>query len=209
MSQKIFNELPPQGTRYFKVVVGELGPRIKREATVWIQCDCGIRKLVRKGHFLHGGYKSCGCQRVAPKHGHTRFKKGATAIYWVWHAMKKRCLLPSDKEYANYGGRGITVCERWLAFENFFADMGHAPPGKSLDRIDNDKGYSKDNCRWATGREQLLNTRRSAWIDFNGERHRVRDIEISLGLSQGALWQRLKKGWSVNDACSTPKLVRS
>ncbi|HEY3658236.1 MAG TPA: hypothetical protein VGL34_24975 [Steroidobacteraceae bacterium] len=121
--------------------------------------------------------------------------------------MLERCRRVEGKSYPNYGGRGITVCEKWKTFEGFFEDMGNPPgPRLSLDRKNNDGNYCKENCRWATASEQGLNTRRSAFVEINGERKRVRDVEISLGLAHGALWQRLKLGWSIEKACSTPRI---
>lgn len=143
-----------------------------------------------------------------PRHGQSTRQK-ETRAHAAWHSMRNRCLNQRHRDYQSYGGRGITVCERWNTFEAFFEDMGHPPEGTSLDRRDNDGGYSKENCRWATAREQTLNRRCTAWVEVNGEKHRVRDIEVSLGLSSGALWHRLKKGWSLADACSIPKLGRT
>lgn len=90
------------------------------------------------------------------KHGHYRYGKG-TSTYNSWTAMKSRCLNPQNLRFSDYGGRGITICDRWLDFRNFLEDMGERPKGLTLDRKDNNKGYEPDNCRWATWAEQLAN----------------------------------------------------
>ena len=98
------------------------------------------------------------------RHGHAR-RKNWSPTYMSWVGMMQRCHYSKHAKYASYGGRGITVCERWRTFENFLADMGERSEGKSLDRIDSDKGYSPDNCRWATKSEQMRNTRRALVFD--------------------------------------------
>lgn len=90
------------------------------------------------------------------EHSHGQVGSGA---YTSWYAMKQRCTNPNNKSFAGYGARGITICDRWMAFENFYADMGDRPEGYTLDRISNDRGYEPDNCRWATHAEQRRNQR--------------------------------------------------
>lgn len=107
--------------------------------------------------------------------GNPAYKHGMhkTPEYTAWHDMKGRCLNPNHRSYAYYGGRGITIDESWLEFENFYRDMGPRPSGLTLDRIDNDKGYSKDNCRWANRIVQMGNTRRNnknVGVSFNNAR---------------------------------------
>lgn len=97
---------------------------------------------------------------VASSHGQANQRDGTrTSVYTRWADMKQRCLNPNNHAYENYGGRGITVCDRWVTFENFYADMGDPPPGLSLDRFDNDGNYEPGNCRWATPEEQIANQR--------------------------------------------------
>jgi hypothetical protein len=148
---------------------------------IWLwQCDCGNRLWTKAENVTCGDTKSCGCwkkevarenyrqmglkygrengRRNNIKHGHNRNSK-PSPIYKSWQAMLARCRNPNHVAYSRYGGRGITVCERWLTFENFYADMGERPVGKTLDRIDNDGNYEPGNCQWSTAKEQNNNQR--------------------------------------------------
>lgn len=120
-------------------------------------CDCGIVKEVDTSTLTRGKSKSCGClhKEKVTTHGYN-----GTRTYKSYHAMKERCLNTNHQAYEFYGGRGITICNRWLlSFENFIEDMGERPEGRTLDRINNNEGYSKMNCRWATKSEQNKNKR--------------------------------------------------
>lgn len=130
----------------------------KGSGAYWMcRCACGDFTTVSGSNLKTGSVKGCGCLRgqdSRPIHGMT-----ASPEYNSWHAMKSRCLYPSHEAYHRYGGRGITICDRWLnSFENFYADLGPRPEGTTLERINNNDGYHKDNCKWATRKEQSNNT---------------------------------------------------
>lgn len=128
-----------------------------------------------------------------------------TTEYRTYSAMLARCYNPNVRNYESYGGRGITVCERWLhSFENFLADIGRRPPGLSLDRINNDGNYGPENCRWATLREQNQNTRTNKFLTFKGETLPQVEWERRMGLSRGLLCARIADGWSVERAITAP-----
>ncbi len=118
--------------------------------------------------------------------------------------MLSRCRNPNSDGYREYGGRGITVCERWLSFENFLADMGERPPDTTIDRIDNDSGYEPDNCRWATRAQQANNTRRTRILDVGGERLTVPEWSARTGIPIQIIHGRLHIGWTPERAVSTP-----
>lgn len=150
------------GQRFGKLIVINRAPDDKFGKTVWnCKCDCGNNHTVRANVLRIGGSKSCGCYRrnLHYKHGHNR-KRNRTPEYTSWDAMRQRCYNPKQARYADWGGRGIRVCDKWLtSFENFLADMGTRPKGHSLDRIDNAGNYEPTNCKWSTKQEQEANKR--------------------------------------------------
>ena len=133
------------------------------------------------------------------KHG-----KSYSKIYGVWNSMRMRCGNPSTEAYRDYGARGITVCERWLKFENFYADMGDQPQGMSLDRIDNDKGYEPDNCRWASRGIQARNKRGLHLLTVGEETHPLCEWAEISGIRLQTIWFRLRLGWSPEKAVTQP-----
>lgn len=140
--------------------------------------------------------------RGNPTHGHTVGRK-FSPTYSSWVAMCTRCRNPSFPAYPRYGGAGITVCERWLMFENFLSDMGERPLGTSIDRIDGTKGYQPENCRWATSSMQNTNKACNPHFAFDGKNLTIRGWAEELGLDRSTLQKRIYKlGWPLEKALS-------
>ena len=195
------------GKKFGRLTVIGVGSGRGRKS--WIcKCECGeLRNVITNG-LNNGSNKSCGClstEMLLAKI--TTHKMTKTKPYRKWASMKQRCLNPSDKRYHDYGGRGITICKRWLKFENFYEDMGDAPEGKSLDRIDNDKGYSPDNCRWATYSEQQRNSRNNIVVTYRGETKPLIDWAEQLNIKYSCLAARIKRGWPVERAMSSKHMT--
>ena len=149
------------GKRFDRLLVVGLGSATKSGQKTWLcNCLCGKAKEIRHGDLINGKSSSCGCshkemlQNRSKTHGMSR-----KPIYNTWVSMKARCLNPSSTDFESYGGRGIKICNEWLDFENFYADMGDRPEGLSLDRINNMGNYEPNNCRWADNITQANNRR--------------------------------------------------
>ena len=140
-----------------------------------------------------------------------RLKHGLsqTRAYSSWNEMIRRCENPKAVFYKDYGGRGITVCERWHNVVNFYEDMGERPIGTSIGRIDNDKGYYKENCRWETEPTQKLNTSRNRRLFHDGQSKTIREWSDSTGIDYYALLYRIRRGWDIKRALSEPTRLRS
>jgi hypothetical protein len=180
--------------------------RTKRGRLVFWECvcDCGNKKAICTGN-LHGGHtQSCGClQREAAatvnlKHGLTRSGQHHP-LYRIWWTMIQRCENPNERRYARYGGRGITVCERWRGdFTAFLSDMGPRPVGMTLEREDNNKGYNPDNCTWATREAQARNRHTTRFLEHDGRTLCMKEWAKELGVSNSTTLLRwLKDGYSL------------
>lgn len=178
---------------------------------VLFKCECGNTKVQNFFNVQSGKTISCGClqkdivKKTMTKHGKSQERK---SIYFTWRNMISRCTNVKNVVYANYGGRGITVCNRWMGddgFVNFLSDMGERPSLlHSLDRIDNNKGYYMENCRWATRSVQNNNTRSVKQVNFKGEILTVTELSNRSGLPTYLIRDRLNKGWS-DDKLVSPK----
>lgn len=133
--------------------------------------------------------------------------KNPHPLYYTWMGIKGRCTNPNYRQWNDYGGRGITICERWKDFAAFAADMGERPPGHSIDRIDNDKGYSPENCRWATRKEQQRNQRRAVFVIVDGVRYRAVELADIAGIKTDTIIERAARGLSYADVIRPDKLA--
>jgi hypothetical protein len=182
--------------------------RRRQFVNFWLcECECkdpDYNPITTDTRCLRSGNtSSCGCKRR--KHLMT-----GTKVYITWSSMIGRCLNPKNDDYLNYGGRGVTVCDRWKeSFESFYGDMGDPPDGCTLDRIDNSLGYSPENCRWATRKQQNRNRRDNRWITWNGETRLLvswgEDPRLSSkGITAAYLARRLHSGWDLERAMTQP-----
>lgn len=185
-----------QGLRYGRLLVRAQATNIGT-ATRWsCLCDCGNTVIARSGDLTSGDTKSCGCLRQT--HG-----KSQSNEFRIWWGMLDRCSNPRRREYPNYGGRGIKVCESWRnSFELFFIDMGPRPsPKHSIDRYpDNNGNYEPGNCRWATRLEQMQNARSCRIIEYKGVRLSLSAWAREAGLPLNTLRDRIVRGWDLERA---------
>lgn len=178
-------------------------PKQMGRRVIQVSCDCGTIKKIKSSAF--GITKSCGCllsemNKSRSTHG-MRFSRE-----WQTHQnMKKRCLDPKNNRYKYYGERGIKVCERWKnSFENFYSDMGPCPPGYSLERVDRDKDYCPENCRWADDYEQANNKSNNRILQYMGKSYTMAELCRKTNIPYKTFHARLKSNWSVEKCVETP-----
>jgi hypothetical protein len=195
------------GRRFGRLTVLSLSPdRTPAKKARWlVECDCGIQKTVAAGNLGSGSTVSCGClgrenqRKSATKSGYHVGGRSITA-FRRWNEMMRRCHSENHIGYQNYGGRGIDVAPEWHSFDNFYRDMGDPPKGKQLDRIDNDRGYSKENCRWATQTENCRNKSNNRTFIVDGERLTLSECAERFQLPANTIRGRLSRGWPLDRA---------
>ena len=189
-------------TRFTRLVVLSKAGTNKHRAVLWTcLCDCGNTVTVIGSQLRNGNSRSCGClSREATKLRFTKHGMSNTNIYRTWRHMHDRCYSQNNEAFKDYGGRGITVDASWHTFEVFFADMGNAPKGMSLDRRDNEANYSKDNCQWATPTEQSMNRRGNNYLTVNGITQPMTAWARELNINPSTVSHRLARGWTTEQA---------
>ncbi len=144
----------------------------------WLcHCDCGGIAQAETTTLRRGNCKSCGCYQIEKtKQKNTKHGKKGCRSYNIWISMKMRCMNENSKDYARYGGLGIKICDKWLNFENFYHDMGDPKTGESIDRINGSLGYFKENCRWATSKQQSRNRKTTTVVEYMGNQYSIFDF---------------------------------
>ena len=200
------------GKRFGRLtVIKQVSQKNKRRGAFFLcHCDCGKEKIIYGYSLRKNITRSCGClhKEVAAniniKHGMNR-RGMATPEYKSWFHMRQRCKNPNHKGFKNYGGKGISVCNRWDNFSNFLSDMGTKPtPKHTIDRVDNNGNYEPKNCKWSTNKEQNNNYSRNRIITFNGHSKNLSQWAEFLGVSRNLLYGRIFRGWSDIETITTP-----
>jgi hypothetical protein len=206
------------GQRFGRLVADHLDSERSVKCTWWVcVCDCGNTKSVPSSSLVSGGTRSCGClvrdaNRKTLLARNTTHGLSGTPEYIAWCAMKARCYDKNTVGYKNYGGRGISVCARWLGnngFVNFLADMGKKPSAKhTVERTNNDGDYCPENCRWATRKEQGNNKRNNVVITINGETMPLMAWVKRAGINLATFYRRRSRGLSIEDSLGPTKDCR-
>lgn len=186
--------------KYERLTVIEGTERIKNKRThVDVICDCGIQKTVSLKDLKKGNTKSCGCYArekcdKANKIRLTTHGQSYSKTYKTWRGILNRCKSTDVVKRKYYLDKGISVCERWLKFEFFLEDMGERVDGLTIDRIDNSKGYNKENCRWATTAEQAQNRTSNNLVEYRGVVKNVSDWARELKKDRSTIYRYIKNG---------------
>jgi hypothetical protein len=181
------------GMRFGRLTTVSLAGRSNDGHRVWLcRCDCGSECTRQSNNLQVRAVVSCGC---AFSDVHARHGMRGTPTYSSWQAAKQRCTNPADKDWPNYGGRGIRMCDEWQqSFEAFHKALGDRPEGTTLERQNVNGNYEPGNCVWGTFREQCLNKRNSVYVDWKGQRQHISVAAAELGITLGAAHLRHKRG---------------
>lgn len=198
-----------------------------RSCKKWVcRCDCGNIVSLTTSEFVYGKTKSCGCLKremdimrinFIDRTTHGECSNGEkTRLFRIWCGIKNRCNNPNNNIYKYYGGRGIQVCDEWandyLTFKSWALLNGYKDDENNpltIDRIDVDKDYSPDNCRWTTRKEQANNKRNNTFLEYNNEVRTIAEWSSIIGINQATIWRRINvQGWSIEDALALPLYVR-
>lgn len=202
------------GRRFSKLTVIKRGddyvsPKGYHSAAWLCRCDCGTESVVRGVYLKNGKTKSCGCLRVEEPN-RTTHGQSKTRLYKIWRSMRARCEREKDRNFENYGGRGVTVCDDWTQFENFmdWAYLHGYDESLSIDRIDNNGNYDPSNCRWVDMNVQANNTRHNHYITYKGATKTMSQWAKETGIGYHKLKDRINKcGWDIERALTENKVI--
>lgn len=206
-SKKSYN--PQSGDRYNNFVLVSFHERRKSQVRWLCLCDCGKMGIYILDNLRRDHTQSCGCVRkIKSTHRMTTHgdSKGRATEYSCWLNMRNRCYYKPHKDYSNYGGRGIVVCDRWRnSYQDFLGDMGRKPSSDhSIDRIDVNGSYEPSNCRWTMINEQARNKRRAFFVNYTNEKRLLKDVCKERAVSYHMVHGRLKHGWELERALHEP-----
>lgn len=197
------------GNKYGRLIVIKRVQNTLKSTTRWLcKCDCGKLHEVNKNMLVNGSTESCGCYAKELIVGNTyreTHNQSRTRLYHIWQGMKQRCYDKNTPEYHWYGGNGVTVCDDWMRFEGFYEwSNRHGYDSKlTIDRINNYKGYSPENCKWSTIKEQNRNKRYNRIIELNGVEKCMGQWCEELNIPMSTVFNRLRRGWSDKQTLNT------
>lgn len=193
------------GQKFNRLLVVNYSHKSDNGKPCWnVRCDCGNELKVIGALLKNGNTKSCGCLRKEITSAlNAKHNLSKNNVYVTWQNLIQRCTNIKSEHYKDYGGRGIKVCDRWFSFENFYYDMGVRPKGMSIDRIDVNGDYCKENCRWSTQKEQCNNKRSNLLIMYRGKIKTLMQWSEELGIKYSTLNSRINRSkWTIEKALS-------